>query len=208
MSAIAKQSVLELIEEFRSTGYSGREPAIASAPLPMGTCATALRQLEVMATHIAAAWLEGDMNETEFLQFVKDCLLTDTFVLANIVEEAFRATPRFPFGAAWFGTQRLIQEFSIARPGCKCGDIAVSFLIATMVLRQLAEHELAPTGKDRMFRPCSTNVAPEFFDRCIHVLGRRPFGAREGAPLTDLEKQLEELSCNPLAADVARQRIA
>lgn len=210
MSAIAKQSVIELIEEFRSTGYSGREPHIASAPLPLGTCATALRQLEVMATHIAAAWLDGDMNDKEFLQFVKGCLLTDTLALANIVEDSFRLAPRFPFGAAWLGAQRLIQEFSMARPGCKSGEVAVSLLIATMVLRQLAEQELASGGRDGMFRSSSSNVAAEFFGRCISVLGWRPFEARQGVPLAELQKRLEELTRNPepLAGDAVCQRIA
>jgi hypothetical protein len=184
----------ELVEEFRSTGYSGREPSIAGAPPILGTRATALRQLEVMATHIASAWLDGDMNERELSQFVKDCLLPDVLALAQIIEATFRSTPPLRFEAACLGAKHLIWDLSNSRVDqVNTGGIVVSFLIATMVLRQLVEGEIAPSDGNGVFRCSSTNVAPQFFDRCISVLGRCPFGATEGVPLAELERKLEEL---------------
>jgi hypothetical protein len=174
--------------------------------------------MEVMATHVASAWLDGDMSEEAFWQFVRDALLPDIMALTGIIEPTFKSMPAEPvqdwsardweafsepgplFYVAWVGAKRLIRRISLAELGANdSGNVVVSFLIAAMILRQLADDEIAGSKGNIEFHCNSTNVAPEFFNRCINVLGRRPFGAIEGLPLADLAKQLEDLARESVA---------
>src|SRR5258707_5588110 len=60
-----------LIEELRASGCHGREPWISTINPNLGTCLVALRQLEVCAEQMVAAWLDGDMDDDELCKFIR-----------------------------------------------------------------------------------------------------------------------------------------
>jgi hypothetical protein len=169
-----------LIEEFRVTGFSGREPAIAAAPADLGTRVAAARQLEVMASHIAAAWL--DLSESEaWDDFIKPTFVPRLASFASIIDQSLTAPAlsvstqpdaHAMFRVAWSGMRKLISEFSAdAVTVCKRGISIVGLLEGAMVVRQCAEAELTSSGAEIPFQGGSSGVAHSFFNRCLDKLG-------------------------------------
>jgi hypothetical protein len=206
------RSMEEFVEELRSTGYHGRDRSVADAPAHVGTRVTALRQMELIASQIASAWLDGDMDDGELRQFVAVSFDSKMDSLANIVDSTFPAAPAHTNellaskaqekassldGACRRGV-RLIRSL---RSDAGADDAwPVSLLIAAMVLRQAAERDLLQTSKDEKFCGNSTNVAPEFFKRCVDKVGERLFGAVVGMPLSELESKLVSENSEPQKA--------
>ncbi len=121
MATTAVQQIEDLVEGLRASGYYGQDPILAKAPKPVGTCLTATRQLEVVASQIASASLDGGMEDSEFWKFVMNGLFDKVIALADIIDRTQPTLVRpkrsrvlsseMPeFGDAWTGTKSLIIE--------------------------------------------------------------------------------------------------
>jgi hypothetical protein len=185
-----------LVEKLRSSGYDGRNRSIAEAPRLVGTQVTALRQLEVIASQIAVLWLEGDGSESR--QLIKDNVLTKAAALANIVDATLDERETF---IGWSGALRLIEQLQISEfDDADYGSNVVSLLVAVMILRQIAE------GSHSNFVAASSNVAPQFFIRCVNEIGARPFGAADGSSLFQLASQLASIAVEPMTNSINATR--
>jgi len=179
-----------------------------------------LRQFEVTAEQMVSAWLDGEMDRDELRQFLKGSFQPRLVALAAMMDEAFKARPKRPDKeyvirldeSAWLGARHLIDQMqSEDSDTSNCGDGVVSLLVAAMVLRQLQEHSSESLPNPRAcFVGTSTNVAPEFFTRCVDKLGWRPFGAAEGSRLIELAERLAALAqdSEPCALNPPREQSA
>jgi len=174
MQTYSTQAEMEqLIEQLRSSGYHGRDPALAAAPEQLGGFATAIRQLEAMTTQAISVWLDGDMNETESWQMIEVSYLPRISMLESIVAAGLNQVKMSTAGdksirQAWQGVQAIIiglrdrsDKLLFARR-----DVTFSLMATTMVLRQVVDAEIAPALAHTNFRAYSSNVAPAFFARC------------------------------------------
>jgi hypothetical protein len=220
---VASQRIAELIEELRVTGYHGHDPAVANAPRRMGLRVTAARQLEAVASQVASAWLDSDLDDRELWRFIRTSLVDKIAVLAEIVESTMpNATDDSPqrnpsdwnwlCRPLWNGVMRLTTRAEAGLEDIDCGGWVVCLLLNAMALRQCAEHCLSPNQVSATFECSSTNIAPEFFDRCIHTLSwhskssscsisRSTLNAVELSELTQLT---ERLSLNSLVSGSPR----
>lgn len=77
-----------LVESFRATGYSGREPWIPALDAVTGTRVVAIRQLEACATYPVCAWRDDVADEPGLWSFMRECLLKPLLSFARIVESS------------------------------------------------------------------------------------------------------------------------
>jgi hypothetical protein len=164
--------------------------------------------LEALASQIAAAWLDGGMTDDELQDFIACSFESRMSALLNMIDSTVRVSACRPqqstssdegnskgdasagFSAAVAGTKRLIapQRWRSSPPGL--GECVIAVLVASMVLRQCGEQCLTTSPARTTFRAGSTNVAPEFFARCMDALGRCPFGAGDGVLLSELATRI------------------
>lgn len=185
-----------LVEKLRSSGYDGRNRSIAEAPRLKGTQITALCQLEVIASQIAVLWLDGDGSESK--QLIKDNFLSKAAALASIINSTLDERETF---TGWSGALRLIEHLQVSEfDDADYGNNVVSLLVAVMVLRQMAE------GSPSNFVAASSNVAPQFYTRCVSAIGKRPFGACDGTSLFQLAGQLASIAAEPMTIATSSTR--
>ncbi|OYV88651.1 MAG: hypothetical protein B7Z73_08110, partial [Planctomycetia bacterium 21-64-5] len=156
-----------LVENFRATGYNGREPWISAIDPVTGTRVVAVRQLEACATYPACAWRDEVADDAGLWSFMRQCLLKPLFSFAPIVETSL-ASAHLRGGAngndylavAWRNVCRLLDQLANAEPSkTSYPETAVSFLLAVMALRQIVDAEARGEAADQTwFLPFSTNV--------------------------------------------------
>lgn len=195
------QEMEQLVERLRAGGYDGRDRFIAEAPRHLGTRLTALRQMEALASTMAAGWLDGEMNDREFRELMVVSLLPKVCALANLVEETLQPDDAEPPGdgaqgflAPWKGLRAIIDWMREAGDDDlpRCGPSAIAFLVATMVVRQFAQWNLHGQTSNPAFVAASSNIAPQFYAQCTAALGQCPLGAEEGVPLSHLVQRLAD----------------
>jgi hypothetical protein len=177
-----------LVENFRATGYAGREPWISALDAVTGTRVVAVRQLEACATYPACAWRDDVADEVRLWSFMRECLLKPLLSFARIVEASIPtvcvsgdANGNNYLALAWKSVSQLLDRLANAEPPkTSYPETAVSFLLAVMVLRQIVDAEARGEDVDQTrFVLFSTNVHPTFLPALFEKLG---------APLIDLAK--------------------
>jgi hypothetical protein len=182
-----REQMQTLVEELRSTGYFGRDQALAGMPSAWGTRIAALRQLEVIASQAAACWLDAEMSLRQTLEFIQTSFVPRMLALVEIIDQ--------PIGQRPFATS--LRELIARLSGDNDGSAVVSILVGAMVMRQFHEAVIAyyqrweEVAWSQVFSAHSSNVAPEFFARCTSKLGWTPFDAKDGCPLVELAKRVD-----------------
>jgi len=177
MEQTTDQPIENLLEELRTTGYYGREPTISDAPRDAGTRVVASRLLEVAASQLAVAWLDladGSAWDDFILPSVGPRLVALSAILnRKLVTEGNRRRSG-GFGLAskvWNELQPLIDR--LARDAVSPTErnlFVFEFLQSAMLLRQCSDLEVASPGPIPDFSPFSSNVHPDFYQRCIREL--------------------------------------
>jgi len=141
MSVDHRQLIERLVEDLRSTGYSGREPRLLRLPEAIGRRYTAFRQLEVIAAQMAAVWLDSELEDEESTEFMAMNFLPRAFALVEIIDCSFttRDSASLIF-RSWQGVRRLLDRMHHSdRAEWKAGDSVVALLVGAMVLCQIAD---------------------------------------------------------------------
>lgn len=195
MSTATEKQMAALVEELRAGGYRGTESWLCSVSLADGTRYTAVRQLEVLATHVAATRLAEDISAEERPELARLCLLPKIRELDELIATAGtnKAHGHPQFETAWQGIERIIaalEHQNLSPP--EWDALCLSLLIASMALRQGLEQEFKPSANDGLFASHSCNVHPDFLNDLICTLGWLPFDARSGVPLTDVLQRVAD----------------
>lgn len=196
-----------IVEHFRSTGYEGREPWIATIDPRIGSRIVAVRQLEACASQPACAWRDEVDGEIELWGFMRDCLLEPLESFVRIIETTLPGDPTSrgermggsnPFLVAWKTVRRLLRRLRDAvPPEISYAETAVGFLVAAMLLRQIVEAEThGDKTEQTYFSPSSTNVHPTFLPCLIDKLGWEFIGVSVPVLLPELSSRLEAWSRN------------
>jgi hypothetical protein len=186
MHAAERNHLESMIEEMRTSGYSGREAWISRLPTPLGTEVVAIRQLEAVATQFVSPWLEDVLDASDAWEFLRTNLLERAEELLQIASDAHSNVAPEPTAI------ELLAEFlSQARAGESThrsyGTFVMCFLFAVMIVRQYLE-EVEAIGQHPAFefRFSSSNVAPSFVELAIKKLGRIPLGIQNGDTVVEL----------------------
>lgn len=197
-----KSEQRNLVEHFRSTGYEGREPWIATLDPIVGSRIVAVRQFEACASHPACAWRDDVDDEIGLWGFMRDCLLENLESFARIIEtvrpddsarcHASADDSKF-FSVAWNTVSKFLGRLRTADASTTSyGETAVNFLLAVMALRQIVDVEAqGGAANQRRFEPSSTNVHPSFLPDLLAKLGTPPVDFANSATLTELIARLD-----------------
>jgi hypothetical protein len=197
MVASKKQFMEQLVEELRSSGCYGSKPELREAPANLGTRYVAIGRLEDLAVTAATFWEDQETAPSDARALTVSSLAGGLAAAAAIVEQTFAQERQDPspkccaelqetFLAVKSFIKRLTDEGDHAEDH---GSEVMSLLVATMVLRQLAERELNP-GASQSFSVQSSAILPEFFNSCVRKLGWIPFNAVSGSRLVDLSRKV------------------
>jgi hypothetical protein len=174
MSATTRDEMMQLVEELRSSGYRGRDLAISTAHPDLGTCITAIRQLEALVSQMASACLDGDMDAVELSELINASFAPRIASLAEIIDATIERhvaeqepLPQWyaewagshVFYGAWRGVQFLIDRID-QKFGTINFELIVFLLVAVVALRQWVERAFAQNGGSAVFSAGSSNVAP------------------------------------------------
>ncbi|HJT35507.1 MAG TPA: hypothetical protein VJ783_26000 [Pirellulales bacterium] len=191
-----------IVEHFRSTGYEGREPWIATIDPMAGSRIVAVRQFEACASHPACAWRDNVDDEIGLWGFMRDCLLENLESFARIIETVqpddsarcrASADDSKLFDVAWNTVSKFLGRLRTADASkTSYGETAVNFLLAVMALRQIVDVEAqGGAANQRRFEPSSTNVHPSFLPDLLAKLATPPLDFDSSATLPEIIARLD-----------------
>lgn len=187
-----KATALDLVREMRVTGNYGHDLWIQSLDEGFGEAVVASRQLESSVTRIAAAWVDGSMDDNELWEFLESNLQNNVSEFAKILRDSFRESDAKSHGPIVEATCAFVTDLRSFndKANWNFGRTSVAAVIAAMALRQLLEDTCNGGDGTKEFKLYSSNVAGEFLAACLAKMNSPPFQLDSGCTLNVAQHEI------------------